>query len=95
MHRTIKRADIWASYMALCKLCRPSDIFSDIIGVVRALSKGEVDCIGAWHNAAELWDLVWNKVHECIEEDLNMRVFWTQAHTTLEEKAKMTPRIDR
>ena len=27
----------WDSFMALCKLCRPSEIFSDNIGVVRAL----------------------------------------------------------
>ena len=35
--------------------------------------------------------LLWSKVGECIGEGFNMRVVWTKAHTTLEEKGKMTP----
>ena len=33
----------------------PSKIFSDNRGVVQALHKGEVDCISAGHEDADLW----------------------------------------
>ena len=35
--------------------------------------------------------MVWRKVDQCIDEGNNIRVGWTPTHTTLEEKAKMTP----
>ena len=68
---------------------------SFVMGVVRALNKGEVDCISAGLNDVDLWVLVWSKVDECIDAGTNMRVVWTKAHTTLEEKAKMTLRMGR
>ena len=58
VQRTIKRAEISAIYMALCRMCVPSETFSDILRVVQALHKGEVDCISAGHNDADLWVLV-------------------------------------
>ena len=58
VQRTLKMADICALYMALCKLCGPSEIFADSRGVVRAVNKGEVDCISAVHNDVDLWVLV-------------------------------------
>ena len=35
--------------------------------------------------------LPWKRVGECIDEGLNIRVVWAKGHTSLEEKAKMTP----
>ena len=35
--------------------------------------------------------LAWKRVGECIDEGLNIRVVWAKGHTSLEEKAKMTP----
>ena len=52
---------------------------------------GEVDCLSTGHNDVDRWVFVWSEVSECIEEGLHMRVFWTKAHSTLEEKAKMSP----
>ena len=34
--------------------------------------------------------LIWNKVGDCIDEGFHMRVVWTKAHATLEEKARIT-----
>ena len=34
--------------------------------------------------------MVWKSVDECIDEGSNLRVLWTKAHTTHEEKAQMT-----
>ena len=76
--------------MAWCTLCGPSQIFSDNREVAQTLNKGEVDCIHAEHNDADLWMLAQNKVGECDDEGLNIRVVWTKGHTTLEEKAKMS-----
>ena len=54
-----------------------------------------MDVIGAGHNDADLWMMLWNKVGECIDEGFDMNLVWTEAHTTLEEKAKVTLRIVR
>ena len=70
----------------------PSKIFSDNRGVVQALHKGEVDCISAGHEDADLWVWVWSKVDECVDQDINIRVVRTTALTTFEEKAKMLPK---
>ena len=55
------------------------------------LCQGEVDCISAGYNDADLWVLVCGKFDECLDESINFRVVWTKAHTTLEEKAKNDP----
>ena len=73
-------------YMALCTLCGP-----DYREVVQTLKEDEVDCIRAEHNDADLWMLAWNKVGECMDERLNIRVDWAKGHTALGDKAKMTP----
>ena len=91
VQRTIKRAEIWALQMTLCKTCGPSENFADNRGVVQALTEGVVDCITAGHIDADLWVLVWSKVGECIEEGFNMKVAWTKAHTTLQENTITTP----
>ena len=70
-------------------MCEPSEILSDDRGVVQGLHAGEVDCISAGHKVADLWILVWSQGGECVDEGVNSRVVWTEAHTTLEEKAKM------
>ena len=58
--------------------------------MAQTLNKGEVDCIHAWHNDANLWMLAWKRVGECIDEGLNIRVLWAKEHTSLEEEAKMS-----
>ena len=80
---------ILSVYMALCKLCGPSEIFSDSRGVVQALNKGEVGIktriSGFWSGA--------RKVSSSVKA-FNIRVVmvvWTKAQNTLEEKAKMSP----
>ena len=40
--------------------------------MVLALHKGEVDCISAGQNEADLWMLVWSKVGERFDEDFTM-----------------------
>ena len=55
--------------------------FSDNRGVMQALNKTEVDCISAGHNDTDLW---------VFGLGLNMRVVWTKAHATLEEKSRIT-----
>ena len=59
--------------------------------MVRALNQGEVDfsSVGIMMRIS-LWMLVGNKVGECNDEGSYIRVVWTKAHTTLEEKAKTT-----
>ena len=76
--------------MAFCKLCGPSETFSDNRVVVPTLNTGEVDCISAGHHGVDSWVLVWSQIDECIEEGSDKSVMWTEAHTTLEEKAKMS-----
>ena len=57
--RTIKRADnLGFKNLALCKLCGPSEIFSDNRGVVQAVHEEEVKCIGCGHRDADLWILL-------------------------------------
>ena len=54
VQRTIKRADICALYMALCRLNGPAGIYSDNRGVVQALNRGQANCIAATHKDADL-----------------------------------------
>ena len=53
---------------------------------MRALNKGEAECISAGDEGAGLWVVVWSKEDECVDEGDNTRVMWTEAHTTLEEE---------
>ena len=85
--RTIKRSEIWALYMALTKLCGTAEIFSDNTGFMQALNKGEVTCISAGSlgsGLAENWRVF-------VHEGIDLHVIWTKAHSTLEDKAKMSP----
>ena len=50
-----------------------------------------MDCISAGHEYADLWILVLLQINECVGEGINMSVVWTEARSTLEEKAKMSP----
>ena len=58
--------------------------------MVPALKKGDVDCISAGHEGTDFWMLVWNIMDKCTDAGFNIR-----AHTTLEEKAKMTLKSSR
>ena len=90
VQRFIKSAQTWALHMVLCKVLDRRRFFSDNRGVVQALT-GEVDCISAGSNDADLLLLVWSKVGECINEGFHIWWYGREVHTTLEEKAKMTP----
>ena len=57
VQRAIKRAEMWAFYMALCKLCGRSEIFSGNQEVVQVMNKGEVNSDVAGQNDADLWVL--------------------------------------
>ena len=50
------------------------------------LQRSRVAYISAGHKDADLR----NRINDCIDEGLIVRVVWTQAHTALAEKAKMT-----
>ena len=50
----MKRADICALYMALCKRSGPPDFATHNRGVAQALNEDEEDCIGANHKHADL-----------------------------------------
>ena len=47
---------------------RAAEIFSENLGVVQALVKGEAKCTCANHNDADLWVWERNKVQEVIQE---------------------------
>ena len=75
VHGTMVRAKICALLVALSKLIghRPR-IHSDSRGVVQALNRGEVECINANHEDADLWIKVWVKVDGHKEQHLRLRV---------------------
>ena len=92
VQRTIKRAEIWALYMALTKLCGTDEIFSDNTGVMQALNKGEVTCISASRKDADLWGSgLAENWRVFVHEGIDLHVIWTEAQSTLEDKAKMSP----
>ena len=55
-----KRIEIRALCVALCMMCGPSESFSVNPRVVHAFNKGEVACISAGHNDANLWIFFWS-----------------------------------
>ena len=49
-----KRAEIWALYMASCSRVGPTQIYSSSRGAVQVLNNGEVYCLLATQNHADL-----------------------------------------
>ena len=84
VQRTIKGAAIWAVHVSLCKLCGLSVTLSDQRGVVQALNKDEVGCSSGGH---------WSGTRSASGWVEGVTTGWPgpKQHTTLEEKAKMTP----
>ena len=78
--RTIKKGEIRALYMALCKLSGRTAMYSDNRGVVQALNKGDAD----------LWIVVWDVINHLVETGLWLKVTRIKPHTTGEEKDLMT-----
>ena len=58
VHRTIKRAEMWALYMALVRLSGPACIYTDNFCVVQALRSGVDACVSHNHNDADWWCLI-------------------------------------
>ena len=52
----IRRADMWALYMALGRLSDPTVISTDNLEVVQALRCAEESCIGPMHKDADWWN---------------------------------------
>ena len=88
--RTIKKGEIRALYMALCKLSGRIAMYSDNRGVVQALNKGEDNCIAATHRDAVLWILVWDVIDDLVETGVWLKVTRIKPHTTGEEKDPTT-----
>ena len=86
---TMERAKICSLLMALSKLIGSAEIYSDNRGVVQALNRGQVECIHANHDDADLWIKVWVKVDGHKEQDRRLGVVWVKAHTSAKEEAQM------
>ena len=52
--------------------------------------KSEAKGIAACHKDADMWILVWNKIHGLSEKGIWLKVMWVKAHTTNKEKCTDT-----
>ena len=66
---------------------------SDNRGVVQALNRGEVECVGTSHTDADFRIQVWDQVNGHKEQHLKFRVVSVKAHSTAKVKAQKTQQI--
>ena len=90
--RTIRRAEIWAFFLALTNLSA-AEIYSGKRGAVQALQKD--GRIALWLITRMLIPVSRsaNKLNEQVERELSLYVVWVKAHNTAKEKPNMSEQM--
>ena len=91
VHRTNKRAEVWAFFLALAHLVGPAEIYSDKRGAVQALKKDRGRIV-LWPNTRMLISLSKSGINtdERVQRELSLQVVWVKAHNRAKEKASMS-----